>query len=238
MRSEPFDRLGMADTELEFDEGGTWFGGTGFAATMHDFARFGLLYLRDGVWDGERVLPEGWVDYTRTPSPTNPEYGAHWWLDLLRPRGAVRRRAGRADDHGRSGQRPRDRANRHRRQGLVAPHRGHPRRLGGVTGERETTSGLGRRPEPAADVTMSHPGHDRGQSRSGVDQLMKTTKTSVPNPNSHHHSSAISAATGPAGSREPPDGVSPDEAMGIAQVLDQGSTQTLPVLRLCGPEGC
>ena len=33
-----------------------------------DFARFGLLYLRDGVWDGRRLLPPGWVDYARTPS--------------------------------------------------------------------------------------------------------------------------------------------------------------------------
>ena len=48
-----------------------------------DFARFGLLYLRDGLWEGERVLPEGWVDHARTPTPpSNGEYGAHWWLAL------------------------------------------------------------------------------------------------------------------------------------------------------------
>jgi CubicO group peptidase (beta-lactamase class C family) len=43
------------------------------------------LYLRDGVWGGERILPEGWVEFSRMPSDTNPEYGAHWWLDLERP---------------------------------------------------------------------------------------------------------------------------------------------------------
>ena len=32
------------------------------------------------MWDGERILPEGWVDYTRTPSAALSSYGAHWWL--------------------------------------------------------------------------------------------------------------------------------------------------------------
>ena len=44
-------------------------------------------YLRDGVWDGERVLPQGWVDYTRPPSAAAPagEYGAHVWLNAGAP---------------------------------------------------------------------------------------------------------------------------------------------------------
>ena len=55
-----------------------------------DFARFGLLYLRDGVWDGQRLLPEGWVDYARRPTFQQPgveanRYGAHWWLDFGGP---------------------------------------------------------------------------------------------------------------------------------------------------------
>jgi len=42
-----------------------------------------LLYLQNGVWDGERILPEGWVKYTTTPTPKAPqgEYGAHFWLN-------------------------------------------------------------------------------------------------------------------------------------------------------------
>ena len=49
--------------------------------TAQDFARFGLLYLRDGVWDGLRILPEGWADHARTETPaSNGEYGAHFWL--------------------------------------------------------------------------------------------------------------------------------------------------------------
>jgi CubicO group peptidase (beta-lactamase class C family) len=53
-------------------------------ASARDWSRFGLLYARDGVWEGRRVLPEGWVDYTRLPAPADPRrrYGAHFWLTL------------------------------------------------------------------------------------------------------------------------------------------------------------
>ena len=72
--------IGITSLEFRTDPGGRWYGGLGADATPRDFARFGLLYLRDGVWDGERILPEGWVDYTRTPSAALSSYGAHWWL--------------------------------------------------------------------------------------------------------------------------------------------------------------
>jgi CubicO group peptidase (beta-lactamase class C family) len=85
MDAELFDKLGMDPVELEFDGAGTWLGAYAADMTARDFAKFGLLYLRDGVWEGERILPEGWVDYTRRPSPANPIYGAHWWLDPERP---------------------------------------------------------------------------------------------------------------------------------------------------------
>jgi CubicO group peptidase (beta-lactamase class C family) len=50
--------------------------------TPCDLARFGLLYLQDGVWHGERILPEGWVDFTTQPAPADasPRYGAQFWL--------------------------------------------------------------------------------------------------------------------------------------------------------------
>lgn len=52
-------------------------------ATARDWARFGQLYLQDGAWGGQRLLPEGWVAYTTTPValPTENPYGAHWWLN-------------------------------------------------------------------------------------------------------------------------------------------------------------
>jgi len=80
MQRELFDRLGMRSADPRFDEAGTFVGSSHCYASARDFARFGLLYLRDGVWDGERILPEGWVDYTRTPSAQSERlYGAHFW---------------------------------------------------------------------------------------------------------------------------------------------------------------
>lgn len=81
LRREIFDRIGMQTATLRFDPAGTWIGSSFLFATARDFARFGYLYLRDGVWGDERLLPEGWVDYARTPTPASGgEYGAHWWL--------------------------------------------------------------------------------------------------------------------------------------------------------------
>ncbi len=78
-----FNRIGMQSAIIEPDP--YWnFIGTSFGwATARDWARFGLLYLNDGVWEGKRILPEGWVAYTRTPAPADPlkHYGALFWLN-------------------------------------------------------------------------------------------------------------------------------------------------------------
>lgn len=89
MVRELFGPLGMASAQPKFDRAGTFIGSSFCFCTARDFARFGLLYLRDGVWGGQRILPEGWVDYARTPTPV-PEterlgYGAHWWLGMAGP---------------------------------------------------------------------------------------------------------------------------------------------------------
>jgi CubicO group peptidase (beta-lactamase class C family) len=80
---ELFDKIGMYSAVLEPDSSGTFVGSSYTFATPRDWARFGLLYLRDGVWQGERILPAGWVTYTTTPTPGAPrgEYGAHTWLN-------------------------------------------------------------------------------------------------------------------------------------------------------------
>ncbi len=78
-----FALVGMRSADPELDPAGTWVGSSYLRATARDWARFGLLYLRDGVWDGTRILPPGWVDYGRTWVSEDPEdaspYGAHWW---------------------------------------------------------------------------------------------------------------------------------------------------------------
>ena len=81
MRSELFEPLGMRHVAPTFDEAGHFIGSSHCAASARDFARFGLLYLRGGAWDGRRILPEGWVDYCRTGSPQSEGlYGAHFWV--------------------------------------------------------------------------------------------------------------------------------------------------------------
>lgn len=84
LRRELLGPLGM-DVEVRFDDAGTWLGGYATDATARDYAKLGLLYARGGAWDDRRILDESWVEQTRTPSPTNPDYGLHWWLDPDRP---------------------------------------------------------------------------------------------------------------------------------------------------------
>jgi CubicO group peptidase (beta-lactamase class C family) len=90
MRERLFGPLGMTSVLPKFDAAGTFIGSSYCFASSRDFARFGLLYLRDGVWEGRRLLPPGWVDYARTPTfqqagVTEGAYGAHWWLDIAGP---------------------------------------------------------------------------------------------------------------------------------------------------------
>jgi CubicO group peptidase (beta-lactamase class C family) len=80
---ELFTKIGMHSIVLEPDAGGTFVGSSYTFATARDFARFGLLYANDGVWNGERILPEGWVMYSSTPAigAHKGEYGAQWWTN-------------------------------------------------------------------------------------------------------------------------------------------------------------
>lgn len=76
-----FTPLGM-DFRIEGDSVGTFLGGSLVWASARDFAKFGYLYLRDGVWEDERLLPEGWIDFARTETPADNAniYGAGWWI--------------------------------------------------------------------------------------------------------------------------------------------------------------
>jgi CubicO group peptidase (beta-lactamase class C family) len=85
-----FAPAGMPDADPRFDEVGTWAGSSYVYAPAVQFARFGELYLHDGVVGDDRVLPEGWVDQARTVVATDPEtgndYGRHWWVWPDQPR--------------------------------------------------------------------------------------------------------------------------------------------------------
>lgn len=81
-RTALFDPLGMRSAVIEPDSSGTFVGSSFMYATGRDWARFGLLYLQDGTWEGERLLPEGWVSYVSTPTPPSKGlYGAQFWLN-------------------------------------------------------------------------------------------------------------------------------------------------------------
>lgn len=78
-----FGPLGMGTATATFDEAGTWVASSYVHAAARDYARFGLFILRDGIWEGKRLVPVGWVDHGRRPRSIDPDdgnsYGAHWW---------------------------------------------------------------------------------------------------------------------------------------------------------------
>ena len=77
-----FDELDMKSAFIETDESGLLIGSSYGYATPRDWAKFGLLYLHDGIWNGKRILPEGWIDFTKTQVPDSKgKYGAHFWLN-------------------------------------------------------------------------------------------------------------------------------------------------------------
>ena len=79
-----FDPLGMSSAIIEPDESGVYVGSSHQLATARDWARLGQLYLDRGEFEGNRLLPETWIDYALRPTATNTAgtYGAHWWLNV------------------------------------------------------------------------------------------------------------------------------------------------------------
>lgn len=78
------DRIGMRNTLVSVDRFGDFVMSSQVYTNARDLARFGLLYLQNGVWDGERLISEDWINFSRTPAPATADrgqqYGGQWWL--------------------------------------------------------------------------------------------------------------------------------------------------------------
>jgi CubicO group peptidase (beta-lactamase class C family) len=87
MNDELFEPMGFRTATPKFDTAGTFIGSSYLMASPQDFARFGLLYLRGGTWNGKEILTSEWVDYARTPTINNGDecYGSHWWMHPRKP---------------------------------------------------------------------------------------------------------------------------------------------------------
>lgn len=83
-----FEPLGMRSATPRFDHSGTFIGSSFLLAEPRDFLRFGLLYLRDGQWEEQQILPPGWAGYGTAESFNDgtEAYGAHWWREPTGPR--------------------------------------------------------------------------------------------------------------------------------------------------------
>jgi hypothetical protein len=76
------DKIGMNSMVVETDLAGNYVASSYAWATARDWAKFGLLYLHNGNWNGEELFNKKWVDYATTPTPTsNGTYGAQFWLN-------------------------------------------------------------------------------------------------------------------------------------------------------------
>ena len=83
MQNELFYPLGIVRAIIEPDAAGNLIGSSFMYATAREWAAFGQLFLQDGEWNGRRILPEGWAQYSSTPTPTaeKGQYGAHFWAN-------------------------------------------------------------------------------------------------------------------------------------------------------------
>jgi CubicO group peptidase (beta-lactamase class C family) len=83
-RAALFDKIGMRNTLASTDRFGDFIFSSQVYTNARDLARLGLLYLNGGVWNGERLLSQEWIDFVRTPAPATAErgnqYGGQWWL--------------------------------------------------------------------------------------------------------------------------------------------------------------
>ncbi|MBN2668689.1 MAG: serine hydrolase [Bacteroidales bacterium] len=79
---ELFYKISMYETLMETDASGNFVGSSYTYATSRDWARFGLLYLQNGIWFGDTIVEPSWVAFTQTEAPhSKGDYGSQFWLN-------------------------------------------------------------------------------------------------------------------------------------------------------------
>lgn len=83
-RQALLDTIGMRNTLLSTDRFGDFILSSQVYTNARDLARLGMLHAQKGMWNGERIISEEWIDFVRAPAPSTAqrgnEYGGHWWL--------------------------------------------------------------------------------------------------------------------------------------------------------------
>jgi len=83
-RKALLDRIGMRNTLVSTDRFGDFILSSQVYTNARDLARFGLLYLQNGIWEGQRLFSDEWIRFVRTPAPATVQtgnfYGGQWWL--------------------------------------------------------------------------------------------------------------------------------------------------------------
>lgn len=87
LRTRLFEPAGMRSMVAEFDAAGTFIGSSMVHGTARDWAKFGEFLRNGGAVAGAQLVPRGWIDFMKTPSPRNPGYGAQLWLNRPQPDG-------------------------------------------------------------------------------------------------------------------------------------------------------
>ena len=84
MRERLFDPIAMTSATATFDTSGVFVASSLLHATALDFAKFGLLYLRGGEWDGRQIISRDWVSTAQVPRSVDPQSGQYyswqWWV--------------------------------------------------------------------------------------------------------------------------------------------------------------
>lgn len=98
-REAIFNPLAATSFVLEPDASGVFIGSSFAYATARDWARLGQLYLQNGVWKDQRLLPDGWAAYVAEPAgASDGQYGAHFWLNREGANGRERFMPGVSED--------------------------------------------------------------------------------------------------------------------------------------------